>query len=1173
MKKPRFSQSSRRTVRPRSSRFVRKSLPLHMLSGLEPLEPRQMLAANVLASGESTLLAETQLAELSVETPEAPAGSEVILKIAVSPQDGSSLDPAAVSIFDDLGNLILGQTQTDDIPGSVASETVVSLPAGAYDVEISGEAGSSGGYRIEVSMLGDVADDAGVVSEFEAMRTSAAAVQFYGTGNFVTATYFNSLGIDLGVPQADPGMDGDGDGDVDGQDLLMVQHNQSMGRVDVGLQMDSDPPEFGSISLTNDTGTSDSDQITTDATTLVNISDESLITELTGSLNGGPAIDLTPLVGDFNTTGSFLLDPSDYEAINGGPLGEGVNTLSLTATDDRGNTSDPVSFSFTLISNNGAPQGSVPDQSTDEDSQFSLDLSSFFSDPNPGDVFSFSSTDLPGWASLSADGLLSGVPLNEDVGVSSVTISATDSQGLQSNASFELEVVNVNDPPVLSGPIPDQNAAEDTPFLFDFGAFFSDPDVGDTISYSVFMADGFDDNGNVINGGPLPDWLTANETTGILSGTPGEGDQGLVSIGIIAFDTVDGTTNTSFTIDVAESNDPPQLVMEIPDQTVNEDEPFSLNLTAFFSDPEGETLSLSSSDLPPWLTLGSAGVLSGTPTDGDEGVFPITITATDSFGESASGSFDVTAVNINDLPVIANQTFSVNPTANNGSVVGTVVATDDDVSDALTYTILSGNDDGAFALDVSNGSITVADQTALVDGNTEQLVVQVDDGNEGIASATMTIQVASNLPPVAVDDSGFSTTDNLLLDIDPSDLTSNDTDPDGDSLSVQTVALTSSLGATVRLVGGSILYDPSTSEDLIALRDGESLTDTFTYVVTDNNGGTDSATVSVLVNGADVARYRLDIVDGAGNSITTVATGETFELVAFVQDVQVSPQGIFSAFLDVDYTIGLITPDGSIEHSTTYGSGTAGSNVVQGFLDEVGGVDGLSPLGGNEFEVFRQTFTAGSTAGVVTFNGNETEDQIQHPTLVFGDTMNLPNAQIDFGSTMLTVTSAGSESSSAVVGGFLHNADNPFDVNGDSSVSPLDALLVINALESGASDSDLYLDVNADQGVSPMDALLVINELLIEQNAVSAGVDAGGVNTGADSDVGTNELAAALDTLFGELGDDLSSGLSIEDLQADLSPELVNAIYEVLEADEDEQDALWSQLADDLAIFLNSDLG
>ena len=60
-----------------------------------------------------------------------------------------------------------------------------------------------------------------------------------------------------------------------------------------------------------------------------------------------------------------------------------------------------------------------------------------------------------------------------------------------------------------------------------------------------------------------------------------------------------------------------------------------------------------------------------------------------------------------------------------------------------------------------------------------------------------------------------------------------------------------------------------------------------------------------------------------------------------------------------------------------------------------------------------------------------------------------------------------------------HNANNPADVNNDAVVSPVDALLVINALNSGTSFTEMthLCDTNNDGELSPVDALNVVNQL------------------------------------------------------------------------------------------------
>lgn len=73
------------------------------------------------------------------------------------------------------------------------------------------------------------------------------------------------------------------------------------------------------------------------------------------------------------------------------------------------------------------------------------------------------------------------------------------------------------------------------------------------------------------------------------------------------------------------------------------------------------------------------------------------------------------------------------------------------------------------------------------------------------------------------------------------------------------------------------------------------------------------------------------------------------------------------------------------------------------------------------------------------------------------------------------------------------NATNPMDVNDDGSVSPIDALQVINYLNSnGAGElpaertGGSYLDPSGDNFIAPRDALLVINYLNSSNNGAVA---------------------------------------------------------------------------------------
>ncbi|MFO0869760.1 MAG: dockerin type I domain-containing protein [Pirellulales bacterium] len=82
-----------------------------------------------------------------------------------------------------------------------------------------------------------------------------------------------------------------------------------------------------------------------------------------------------------------------------------------------------------------------------------------------------------------------------------------------------------------------------------------------------------------------------------------------------------------------------------------------------------------------------------------------------------------------------------------------------------------------------------------------------------------------------------------------------------------------------------------------------------------------------------------------------------------------------------------------------------------------------------------------------------------------------------------------------------HNASRPWDVDGNGTVEPRDALLVVNDLNTfgarvlGSGDlTPPYLDVNNDGQIGPIDALLIVNEL---NDASAAGEGPASPTTGS----------------------------------------------------------------------------
>ncbi|MEO1018800.1 MAG: cadherin-like domain-containing protein, partial [Pseudomonadota bacterium] len=169
------------------------------------------------------------------------------------------------------------------------------------------------------------------------------------------------------------------------------------------------------------------------------------------------------------------------------------------------------------------------------------------------------------------------------------------------------------------------------------------------------------------------------------------------------------------------------------------------------------------------------------------------------------------------------------------------------------------------------GAFTTFEITAMegVSGTTS-FTYSVSDGNGGTDTATVTVEIEGiNNAPVAADDSftvvAGETTVNLY-DL----LLANDFDPDGDTFDISRV-----YNSSIPDGLGFLNIDTRGSNDLIEFRSnaGQTGTMTFDYDITDENGATDTATVTIEVVAPDPAAELL--VDfgtyianaGAGNSV------------------------------------------------------------------------------------------------------------------------------------------------------------------------------------------------------------------------------------------------------------------------------------------------------------------
>lgn len=304
------------------------------------------------------------------------------------------------------------------------------------------------------------------------------------------------------------------------------------------------------------------------------------------------------------------------------PFSTAVNTTDrfiYQVTD--GTTTSSASATIRIIASNRAPvlTADIPNlaivagQALNPDNN-ALDLSVFFNDPdNDTLVFAASRRSLPTSDNLSitSEGRIVGRVTAADVGTYSVQLSATDGNA-ETNTNFTLTVLaestsNGNNAPVVQ-PVDSLVIAAGDRVTLQVSATDAD---GDRLQYALT-----DDS---------PDFLSINSNNGRI--TIRAEEPGLFRATLVVSDGLADTTLIFFVRVASEDNQPPQ-VDDISNITVR-GEPINYDVSVFFEDPDGDTMTFTAENLPAGLSISSAGVISGVPTAENVGRHFIEVTADD----------------------------------------------------------------------------------------------------------------------------------------------------------------------------------------------------------------------------------------------------------------------------------------------------------------------------------------------------------------------------------------------------------------------------------------------------------------------------------------------------------------------------------------------------------------
>jgi hypothetical protein len=230
--------------------------------------------------------------------------------------------------------------------------------------------------------------------------------------------------------------------------------------------------------------------------------------------------------------------------------GQKTATLSGTPTNDQvgdnavvlqvsdGTVTKNQSFTISVANVNDSPAfTSTPVTAATEDLEYNYAVT--VEDVDASDIITISAPTKPEWLTLTytagqKTATLSATPTNDEVGNHAVVLQVTDGT-VTTEQSFTIVVSNVNDSPEITS----------TAVLTG--------QVGIVYSY-ILTATDVDANTTITLSAPIiPEWLSFDENSGILTGTPAQGDIGNHAVQLQVSDGI-VTVNQIFTINIEGPN-------------------------------------------------------------------------------------------------------------------------------------------------------------------------------------------------------------------------------------------------------------------------------------------------------------------------------------------------------------------------------------------------------------------------------------------------------------------------------------------------------------------------------------------------------------------------------------------------------------------------------------------
>ncbi len=550
-----------------------------------------------------------------------------------------------------------------------------------------------------------------------------------------------------------------------------------------------------------------------------------------GSLPTNITASATSNAGTISVALSGLGSESDYDAAL-----RAITFANGSATPDGTQRVIDVSFtngtltSATAISRidiNHAPVANPDSRTTPEDTATTITVLANDTDADGDPLTVTGASALHGSVAINPDGTLSYTPNADYNGSDTISYAIADGRGGTSASTVAVTITPVNDAPRNVGTLPPRNSQDAATVSYPTAGGFTDID-GDTLTYSATG---------------LPSGLAIDPASGVISGTidrsASQAHGGSYAVAVTATDPSNTSATQTFTLTV--SNPPP--IAHDDSATTPEDTVVVISVLANDTDPDGDPLTVTGASASHGsVAINPDGTLTYTPNADYNGTDSITYAISDGQGGTSTAHVAVTITPVNDAP----RNVGTLPPRSSQEAATVSYATaggfTDVDGDTLTYTA-TGLPSG-LAIDPATGVIsgTIDRSVSQAHSGSYTVAVTATDPSNTSATQTFTLTV-TNPPPVAHDDIASVHIDTARTIV----VLANDVDPDGDPLTV--TGASASHGSVVINPDGTLTYTPA---------GGYTGADTIAYAISDGQGGTSNAVVTIAVSNAAPTHTPLD---------------------------------------------------------------------------------------------------------------------------------------------------------------------------------------------------------------------------------------------------------------------------------------------------------------------------